>query len=388
MKKEKIDKIIVKFINQVANHSELEELDFWLRNDKNQIIFNQYVKVEYLTAINMSNYNVEKAKAVIKAKQKMKKMKRRNSFLKKISVAASIIIILGISIFQFTENNSIIENTNSVLNKINAGSSKAILTLDNGNQISLEKDKKFTTEKAKSNGEELIYTQNSKTKEYPTKVAFNYLTIPKGGEFFVQLSDGTKVWLNSNSQLKYPTQFKKGKTRDIELVYGEAYIEVSPSTKHNGDTFSVITKNQIINVLGTHFNIKAYNEDELISTTLLEGKVLLSNGNIKKTLKPNQQSIISKDSDLIHIKEVDVSQEVAWVKGMFSFSEESLEEMMKILSRWYNVEVLFESSKKREYIFTGVLERTKSIRDILKLIEETSDGEIKFEINKRKVIIK
>ena len=251
-----------------------------------------------------------------------------------------------------------------------------------------KKDKKITTNKAKSNGKEIVYFKKNKTKESTKKLSYNYLTIPRGGEFFVQLADGTKVWLNSESQLKYPTEFNAGEPREIELVYGEAYFEVSPSSHHNGDEFNVITKNQIINVLGTHFNIKAYSEDKTIATTLVEGKVLVSvNGN-KKTLKPNQQSKTEKGSNTIKIEEVDVSQEVAWVKRMFSFNEVSLEEMMKVLSRWYSVEVVFESHKKKGYLFTGVLERTNSIQNILKLIEATSESEIKFEIEKSKITIK
>ena len=388
MKESDILKIIVKFINQEANQSELEKLDFWLTNDKNKTTFNNHVKVEYLTAVSMGKYDLKKANASIKAKYEIEKKKKRISFIKKVSFAASIVIFLGISIFQFTNNNSQIDNPIITSSKIEKGTNKAILTLSNGDQISLEKDKKITTNKAKSNGKEIVYFKKNKTKESTKKLSYNYLTIPRGGEFFVQLADGTKVWLNSESQLKYPTEFNAGEPREIELVYGEAYFEVSPSSHHNGDEFNVITKNQIINVLGTHFNIKAYSEDKTIATTLVEGKVLVSvNGN-KKTLKPNQQSKTEKGSNTIKIEEVDVSQEVAWVKRMFSFNEVSLEEMMKVLSRWYSVEVVFESHKKKGYLFTGVLERTNSIQNILKLIEATSESEIKFEIEKSKITIK
>src|SRR5690606_21483982 len=113
-------------------------------------------------------------------------------------------------------------------------------------------------------GDELVYDSDSKIKDTENGPIYNYLTIPRGGHFFVQLSDGTQVWLNSESKLKYPVKFQNGKTREVELVYGEAYFKVSPSTGHNGSSFHVLTKFQEVDVLGTEFNIKAYNgEDEI-----------------------------------------------------------------------------------------------------------------------------
>ncbi len=389
MKKSETQKIIVKFINQEASHSELEELYVWLNKDKNRSTFNDFVRVEYLTVLNMGDYNVSKAKKAINAKLKMSKRKQRSSFAKKISIAASVIALLGFSFFQYINFKSIDNEQEhariQISETINVGSSKAILTLNNGEEISLEKNKNYSSDKVKSNGEKLLYIQNNKTNN---KLSYNYLTIPRGGEFFVQLADGTKVWLNSDSRLKYPDRFNSGEPRAVELVYGEAYFEVSPSTKHNGDTFNVITKNQEVNVLGTHFNIKGYREDNDIATTLIEGSVNVKNGEFIKLLKPNQQSLISADSKSIKVVEVDVTQEIAWVKGMFSFSEESLEEMMKVLSRWYDVEVVFESNESKNYLFTGVLERTSLIQDFLELIQATSEGEVNFEVNGKKVIIK
>jgi transmembrane sensor len=383
MKNLKIEKIIVKYINQEANSNELTILESWLKEDTNKKIFNDFVQVEYLTSINMKQYDLEKAKHIIKNKSKVKKKKHINSLLKKFSVAASIIILLGVSFFQYMIYNTTKDAT-SIAKNIVIGSSKAILTLQNGEQVALKKDKEYTNEEVRSNGKELIYGQV----HAPThKTVYNYLTIPRGGEYIVHLSDGTKVFLNSDSQLKYPVTFMQGATRKVELMYGEAYFEVSPSSKHQGDSFDVITKNQELNVLGTHFNIKAYPEDAVISTTLIEGKVSISNGINAKFLKPNQQSRIIQNSNSIDVSAVDVSHEVAWIRGMFSFNEESLENMMEVLSRWYDVEVVFESSEKRNFEFTGILEKTKSIEDILKLISATSGGDIEFKVNKKKITV-
>ncbi|MEP5914341.1 MAG: FecR family protein, partial [Flavobacteriaceae bacterium] len=220
------------------------------------------------------------------------------------------------------------------------------------------------------------------------KSAFNYLTIPRGGQFFVELSDGTKIWLNSESKLKYPVKFIEGETRTVELVYGEAYFDVSPSNLNKGGAFHLQTKSQEINVLGTEFNVKAYNDEHEISTTLVEGSVIVKKGEAIKLLKPNQQSLISSDKDFIDVIDVEVSQEVSWVKGLFAFNEESLDQMMVVLSRWYDVEFVFENAKHKSFVFTGMLKKTGSVEEILKLIAATSEGQVKFEINEKRITIK
>ena len=380
-----IHKIIVKFLNKEATQDELEKLDIWLKDNKNIRAFNHFVRTEYLTTLCMGEYNLEKAKELINQKVKTSRRKRNVRIYKRVSIAASILLVVGLSFFNWNDKSSstVVQNAQ----EIEGGSNKAILTLGNGNQVALEKGKNYKTGSVSSNGEELVYAPQNENGAANEKVLFNYLTIPKGGQFFVQLSDGTKVWLNSDSKLKYPTKFIENETRKIELVYGEAYLQVSPSSKHNGASFNILTKTQEVNVLGTEFNIKAYNDDDEISTTLVEGKILVQKGEKKQILSPNQQSRTSEDSSAIQVVEIDASQEVSWMSGMFTFNEESLGEMMKVLSRWYDVDVVFESAERRDYVFTGILERTKSFADILELIEATSDGEVKFEIKGRTITI-
>ncbi|WP_308991098.1 FecR domain-containing protein [Mariniflexile litorale] len=387
MKKSKARKIIVKFLNKEAASHELDKLNKWLKNKKNQTDFNHFVKAEYLTIACMSDYDLQEAKKNIYRKLKKVEKTRRIVIYKKIAVAASFTLLFTLGLIQINKKEKGIIQTET----IEIGSSKAILTLENGNQVSLEKGKLYANEKVNSNGEELLYIASvgSQTKDNNEEPSYNYLAIPRGGKFFIKLVDGTKVWLNSESKIKYPTRFIKGETRMVELLYGEAYFEVSPSTKHNGDAFKVITKNQEVNVLGTEFNIKAYSDEDEIATTLVNGSVEINNGKVKKTIKPNQQSVLnSKNPSLIKIVEIDAAQETSWVKDVFSFNEETLGEMMQVLSRWYNVDVVFETAERKNYVFTGVLERTKSIHDILKLIEGTSEEDIKFEINQKIIIVK
>lgn len=386
-----IEKIIIKFLNREADIHELEKLDIWLRDESNFPIFNRFVRTEYLTIIGMSEYDVDKAKKAIRHKLRISERKKRSTVYRKMAVAASIVFIVGAIFLKWDSWDS---NNHKVISKpspqisIEAGTDKAILTLENGNEVALEKGKNYKAGKVKSDGAELVYAPTNKTENQKNEPKYNYLTIPRGGQFFVQLSDGTEVWLNSDSKLKYPVEFPKNQTRKLELIYGEAYFKVSPSSAHNGAEFHVLTKSQEIGVLGTEFNVKAYNGESEITTTLVEGKVKVENAGQSKILLPNQQSKIRSGVNAIEVEEVDVSQETSWVQGLFTFNEKSLGEIMTTLSRWYNVVVIFENAEQKKFVFTGIIERTESVGHILKLIEATSEGQVKFQIKNKTITIK
>ncbi|MCM4150911.1 FecR family protein [Arenibacter sp. N53] len=383
------EKIIVKFLNQEANHSELEKLEDFLKNERGIQVFNSFVKTQYLSTLSMTEYDVNKAKENIKTRLKKGKQTRRVSLYKKMAVAASIMLMFGMAYYMLYNSSQVnTPETDKQPHLIIAGTDKAILTLENGDEVALEKGKKFQTGKASSNGEELVYEDNGQSKSEEKEQLYNYLTIPRGGQFFVKLSDGTEVWLNSETKLKYPVEFKEGTSRKVELVYGEAYFKVSPSTEHKGAAFHVLTKSQEIEVMGTEFNIKAYINDQLMATTLVEGKIRIKKGEVSETLTPNQQAKIGPESNNIKIQVIDVSQEISWVKGLFSFNEKPLEEILTVLSRWYDTEVVFANAKHKKFVFTGILERTEAVEDILKLIEATSEGQIQFEIDDKTIIIK
>tara|TARA_R110002126_G_scaffold291794_2_gene458716 strand:- start:7625 stop:8776 length:1152 start_codon:yes stop_codon:yes gene_type:complete len=383
MKDKEIKKIIVKYINQEANVHELKTLDIWLKNKDNKSLFDQYVKIEYLTANYLGNYDVDKAKAAIKIKYNEKKRAKRNLFIKRISIAASIIILLGVSFTQFIGDNNIQEDV-LIPTNIQVGSSKATLTLEDGSQIVLEEGKAFKTQNARSNGNEIVYVEDISRKK---EITYNYLTIPRGGEFFIKLADGTQVWLNSESQLKYPTTFIEGKTRQVELVYGEAYFDVSPSTEHKGSRFKVINKSQEVNVLGTEFNIKAYRDEANIYTTLVEGKVAVSIENNKQNLIPNEQLNYSLKSKTFSVKKVDVYNEISWKEGVFSFEEKPLKEIMKVLSRWYDMEVVFENKSLENIKFFGVLDKNQKIVEIMETIKKFKIIE-SYDIKENVIVLK
>lgn len=382
----KIQIILVKYLSKEANIDEIEELDRWLIKKGNMTIFNSYVQTDYFTSIFMTKYDLQMAKSKIHKRIRLIEKRNKLERYKKIAFAASIILLVGISLFnQFYFNETII-----IRDPIVIGTDKAVLTLENGDQVILEKGQKFQNKTVNSDGKELSYSiKNRSSSNFKNeKIAFNFLTIPRGGQFSLNLEDGTKVLLNSDSKIKYPVKFIKGKKRQVELLYGEAFFEVSSSKNNNGSEFIVSTKTQKINVLGTKFNVKSYRRDDVITTTLVEGKVKVENEENQILLFPNQQSKVDSNSAIIDVSDVDVFQQISWINGLFSFNDTSLEDIMHTLSRWYDLEFIFKSSNQKKFIFSGILERTKSIEDILFIIEKTSSSnEINFEINNKTIII-
>ncbi len=172
----------------------------------------------------------------------------------------------------------------------------------------------------------------------------------------------------------------------MELVYGEAYFAVSPSSAHKGAKFMVFNDSQEIEVIGTEFNVKAYKDESNVYTTLVEGKVAISIDDRKQHLVPGQQLYLDKTSKTLLIKAVDVYNETAWKDGVFSFENKTLKEMMEVLSRWYDVEVIIENKSIENEEFVGVLRKNQNLKEILTNIKNF--GIIKnFEIHDKKVVL-
>lgn len=302
---------------------------------------------------------------------------------KLIAMAASLLLLISISLIINKTNPLKIETPQVAHKEILIGRDKATLTLEDGSVIELEKGKSYSKGNASSNGEKLIYNSNGKS----AAIANNLLTIPRGGQFFVQLADSTKVWLNSESQLKYPVAFVDGQTRQVELVYGEAYFEVSPSTKHKGSRFKVKTQEQNVEVIGTEFNIKAYRDEPAIYTTLVQGVVAVSNAAKKQILTPSQQSKITEYNGNISVSEVDVYNEISWRKGLFVFKGMPLKDIARVLSRWYDVDIVFADPALGNVKFNGVLNKNQKLEDILTTIKNINFINA-YEKKDNKIIIK
>lgn len=294
------------------------------------------------------------------------KTKKRLTISTFYKVAAVVVLLISLA---YITNNGLMNDTLLKVEQVNipAGTDKAILTLEDGVDVVLEKGKAFKTGTVHGNGERLQYSRTNNN----AKTAFNYLTIPRGGQYQVILSDSTIVWLNANTKLKYPVNFVEGEPRNVELVYGEAYFEVSPSTKHQGSIFKVVTKLQEVEVIGTEFNIKAYNDENQIYTTLFEGYVNILVDEKKHQLQPGEQSILNIDTKDVTKQNVNVDYDISWVRGYFNFKDKPLEDIMKVLSRWYDVDISFESHDLEKIKFSGLLNRKQNMEDILNGIKNT-----------------
>ncbi|MEO9571348.1 MAG: FecR domain-containing protein [Polaribacter sp.] len=375
MNSKNIEELIIRFVECKATLEEQVELRDLLKIEENRIYFEEYVELHYLLNSKI-NFNYKKSLKEITRKIQLspKKIYTHNLF----KYAAAIIILITVGYFTIKTPAVKIEEP------IVVGTDKAILTLEDGTTVALEKGKNYKSKIINSNGEKITYT--SETNTFSKEVAYNYLTVPRGGQFFIELEDGTKVWLNSESKLKYPVNFYDNQTRKVELVYGEAYFDVSPSTNHKGSSFIVNTEMQNVTVLGTEFNIKAYKDELETQTTLIEGSIVVANAINGRIIKPGQQSKISTTNNKFEVSEVDVDDVIAWRDGMFSFTNKPLDEIMVVLSRWYNVDITIPDAEIQKIKFNGMLSKKKSLINVIEEVKTAID--IEYSFNNRNLIIK
>lgn len=360
--------LIIKYLTDDLSDLEQEQLLVWLKKPKNLKKFQALVRDNY--SIDMVYGNIDEETALQKVKQRIDNTKKPVKKLYWYAAAAAIALLVSLTFILNNKKPQTIKPS-VVNNSIEVGTDKATLILQDGTQIALEKGKSYKANNIESNGNEIVYTP-SPSPTMPEPV-YNYLLIPRGGQYYLQLADGTKVWLNSESKLKYPTSFNEGLAREVELIYGEAYFDVSPSEANGGSTFSVATGAQKVEVLGTKFNIKAYKDEKRIYTTLVEGKVAVENNSELHSLTPHQQLRIDTATNAAQIIEIkDMFNEIGWVQGEFVFMKKPLKDIMKVLSRWYDVEVHFENTALENNKFIGHLSKNQNIEEILILIKKTN----------------
>lgn len=245
------------------------------------------------------------------------------------------------------------------------GGNKAIITLGNGSKIVLNGAQvgnlayEGSTVIKKNRDGQITYV-NSNTKALAKKLVYNTATTPLGGQYQFILSDGTKVWLNAASSITYPIAFI-GKERKVELT-GEAYFEVAHDTKM---PFKVISNNQTVEVLGTNFNVNAYNDEGVIKTTLLEGSVKVLAEGTSNMIRPGEQALFNHGK--IRVATVDVDQVVAWKNGFFNFEHNNLPEIMRQLSRWYGIEVIYDGPIPVRK-FSGEISRSINVSQMLDIL--------------------
>ncbi|MEH6305412.1 DUF4974 domain-containing protein [Olivibacter sp. CPCC 100613] len=313
---------------------------------------------------------------------------KRSFHLRYLHIAAILICCVCTGLF-FYYHNTRNSKVSYLTEAITAAEDQAILTLANGRKIRLDSNS------AKGDlaqgfrvlhGKENIIDYRTEEDLGNEMLTYHEIAIPKGGKYQMILSDGTKVWLNAGTKLKFPIQFGKA-PREVEL-YGEAYFEVRPRAQphESHQPFIVHTRHQAIQVLGTSFNIKAYQEDFEEISTLVTGRVKVINNQTQQTLtlNPGKEAIWSGAKSASSVRDADVEEALAWKNGDFIFNETPIREIMKQLARWYDVEVEFNGIGNDQY--SGYIPRDVNLKQVLDMMERT--GELKFEINNKKIYVK
>lgn len=312
-----------------------------------------------------------------------KKLRKRSSLQVWYGVAAAVVILLSVGGILLWNSGEIEEKPVQVAKKvtIQPGKSQAILVLSSGEEVAMgnvsrQLEEKDGTSVVVSETGRISY-QSAEGKGGTTKDTarvMNRLVIPRGGEFNLTLSDGTRVWLNAETELRYPVQFN-GKERVVYLK-GEAYFEVS---KNKEKPFLVQVDDMSVKVYGTEFNVNTYNK---IETVLVTGSVSMNQGGKEVLLKPNQKGVFDQVSGKITVEDVDVLAYVSWKNGDFIFRNESLNSIMDKLSRWYGLEVLYQDAGLQEVRLSGNLKRYKDVRELFVSFEKISDARFKVQGNK------
>lgn len=299
----------------------------------------------------------------------------------RVAAAAVVLFVIEGSVYFFSEKNvtaaNVANTNNSYKTDVLPGGDKATLILADDTKIILDTAhngslvRQGNTNIVKNNTGQLVYNAG---KENPIRVLYNTVATPASGKYQLVLADGSKVWLNAASSLRFPAAFT-GNERVVELT-GEAYFEVA---KNAAMPFHVKADGTDVKVLGTHFNVMAYPDEQTINTTLLEGKVKVTQGKTIKELQPGMQAIVDKQTHAIKIINANIDQSVAWKNNVFRFKETSIKELMRQVERWYNVEVEYRTNGDDQN-YTGVVPRTQNVSALLQTLELT--GTVHFRVEK------
>lgn len=304
----------------------------------------------------------------------------------RIAAAAVIILMIGSGVYWFANksHNQSLATTGKLIIKTDIkppASNNAVITLANGKQIVLDSAgngslaMQDNVNLVKLADGQIVYSGTS------NEIEFNTLTNPRGSKVInITLADGSKVWLNAESSLRYPTAFA-GKERSVDLT-GEGYFEVA---KNESMPFKVSVNDMTVEVLGTHFNINSYADEAGMKTTLLEGAVKVTKGNAVQKLSPGQQAQVNTNGQISLNKGMDLEEVMAWKNGKFIFTGNNIGSVMRQLEKWYDISIEYKGDVTKDE-FVGIISRNVSISQILKMLEKTNS--VSFEIKDRKVIVK
>ena len=360
-------------------YAEQRELEHWLAQDEdNRILFDGLTNPSYIEEQLIKQDPLQTEAALLRVKNRVAHLSKRQSKLRYYMVAILFSALAALSIYLFTyrhDQREIVsgKGVHELAATISVGGDRATLTLSDGKQVDLSDagNGNIATQAGlsinKTSNGQLVYehvTQAGLSKD--SAPLYNSITIPRGGQFQVRLPDGTKVWLNAASSLRYQTDMSKSPKRIVELS-GEAYFEVA----HNkSKPFIVTTTSQATEVLGTHFNVNSYADDGKTVTTLAEGSVRVSNRKGRQVIiKPGEQAVMSHES--LSVGEADVALATAWKNGYLQFRDVPIKEVMQMVSRWYDIDLRCEGNMPEE-LFNGKIDRSSNLSQLLKVLEASN----------------
>lgn len=391
----KIAKLLIKYLEGNLSEAEKQHMGNWLKADsKNERLFQKLQTDEYLKKELKLLHSFDEQKAFNKIHEKINKISpvvplKRNRIKRMIGAAAAVIIIVAsASIFflnspkQQSGNMVQVEGEPALPDeKIMPGGNKATLTLSDGSVISLnDTENGVVTQEGNVDIVKLKDGQIAygKTENTSKEILYNIVTTPKGGKYNLTLADGTKVWLNAASSLRFPASFS-GNDRRVEME-GEVYFDIAEDLIH---PFIVMVNGAEILVTGTEFNVDAYRDESSMKITLLEGKVSLKNKDDQTNLTPGEQAEIAGAGKFIIHKNTNIEEVVAWKEGLFYFNKADIKTVMKQISRWYDVEVEFKDTGKRK-LFKGEMQRDLELSQVIKILNK---HHIDIELSGRKMIV-
>lgn len=394
--KEKLSDLIHKYLDNrltSAEHAELwrllnEEPDETALNKELQKLW-QSVKADApLIAAAEWDQKIQAAKQKLAAADQTEQQPSVSLFKRYRWVAAAAILLLIVSsvfvlINRNEKNSTIAKKAQPQLQQDDRlpGGDRAILTLADGSSIVLDSAgngmlaQQGTTKIIKKEDGQLLYNSSDNATD---AVAYNLLQTPRGGQYKITLPDGSKVWLNAASSLKYPVVFS-GKERRVEIT-GEAYFEIAKDATR---PFKVQLNQMQVEVLGTHFNINSYTDEETVRTTLLEGRVKVTAASENKFLQPGQQAQLKPSGNMKIVDDVNLEETVAWKDGNFQFENNDIKSVMRQLARWYDVEVSYQGNISKHFI--GGISRNVKLSQVLSMLQQT--GEVRFIIEGKKIIV-
>lgn len=385
----RVASLIVKYLRRQLTGREEKELYAWLKgNPQNQQLFRDLCNTDEMESQlrELGEYDTEAAWQRVRAKMEAASPKPAATGYRKVWwQAAAALLILALATWQIVQHDATKPATGAKLTStygadVPPGTFKGELVLSNGTSVSLDNngDTSFI-----ENGNSIMRTSDGtitygKGESAGGSLAWNTLRIPNAGEYRVVLEDGTKVWLNAASVLRYPVQFG-GKERRVELLEGEAYFEVAKSKEK---PFIVVADHMEIRAVGTAFNVNRYIVGSM-SATLTEGKVKVSLGNTMGLLVPGEQA--HADAKGMRIVKADVEQVMAWKNGLFMFNGTALPEVMQQVARWYDVRIEYDKAFTEKKFFTGEIRREVPVSKLLQMMELT--GIARFRITGNTVVV-